>query len=374
MRIVIVGAGIGGLATAVALRRVGLEPIVLERAPILHELGAGLSLWSNALRALRALCAESQVLAASSVVDRMETRRPDGRLIATTHLTSLVTEPGPAAVCIHRADLQQILFSLLPEGTVRSGAACLGRDGATALLAGGERIAGDVLIGADGLSSVIRATLHGSVPPRYAGYTCWRGICAHPADIPPQAALFVTARGSQFGAWPCRPGQLYWFLTRNAPPGTHPTKADALQFCAAWASPVPQIIEATPEASVLQNDILDRPPLPAWTRGPVTLLGDAAHPSTPNLGQGACQALEDAVVLADCLRRHAPADALAMYERLRRPRTTMVVKNSWQAGRLLQTEQPTLAALRDWFSGSRLGARLQQRMFRDLLDWHPPQL
>ena len=134
-------------------------------------------------------------------------------------------------------------------------------------------------------------------------------------------------------------------------------------------------IHATPENAIVQNDIVDRRPLKRWGRGRVTLLGDAAHASTPNLGQGACQAIEDAVTLADCVRVNSSIEqALRTYERLRIPRTTMIVNDSWRAGQLLQTEQPMIAAFRDWLSASAIGQSIQTRMFRKLLLHRVPKL
>jgi 2-polyprenyl-6-methoxyphenol hydroxylase-like FAD-dependent oxidoreductase len=153
------------------------------------------------------------------------------------------------------------------------------------------------------------------------------------------------------------------------------TKTAAIAVCCDWAAPVPEIIGSTPENVILQNDIIDRPPLRWWSHGAVTLLGDAAHPATPNLGQGACQALEDAVVLAHCLSETRPIEAsLCTYEAMRLPRTTEIVRNSWQTGMVLQLDSPALEWLRDWFIGTRVGARLEMRSFRSLLTYKLPRL
>jgi len=147
-------------------------------------------------------------------------------------------------------------------------------------------------------------------------------------------ALLTVGAGSQFGLWPCGAGQLYWFLTKNAPQGATQTKANVVALCRDWTAPIPDVIEGTPEDAILQNDIIDRSPLRWWGRGRVTLLGDAAHATTPNLGQGACMALEDAVILAHCISTVRPAEAaLREYERLRIPRTGAIVRDSWRAGR-----------------------------------------
>jgi len=242
-------------------------------------------------------------------------------------------------------------------------------------LENGEQIRADVFVGADGISSLIRDGLHGAEAPRYAGYTAWRGICEDKGLLPEQSALLVMGGGSQFGAVPCGAGRLYWSLTMNAPRGTTQSKKEVDSVCRDWAAPVPEIVAGTPQHAILQNDIIDRPPLQWWGRGMVTLLGDAAHPTTPNLGQGACQALEDAVILAHCLSEMRPIEvALRKYEVLRLPRTTEIVHNSWQTGKIIQLDSPALEQLRDWFMGTGISRRLEQRTFRSLLTYQLPRL
>lgn len=375
MRAVIIGAGIGGLATALALRRIGIECVVLEQVPTIREVGAGLSLWSNALVALRELGVEEKVIAAGSPFDTFLSRTSSGRPIAESSFADLAREADAPCVCIHRAELQRILFEQLDHTQVRTGARCIDFEDSTAILESGERIEADFLVGADGINSVIRRKLHGDEPPRYEGATCWRGICRASFLLPNRTSLLVLGPGTQFGAVPCGSGQVYWFLAKNAPRGTVQGKTEALAACRGWAAPVLDFIEATPEDAIVQNDIVDRKPLKSWGRGTVTLLGDAAHASTPNLGQGACQAIEDAVTLADAVRENPDIEAaLRNHERLRIPRTTAVVNDSWRAGQLLQTEQPMIAAFRDWFSASAIGQRLQTQMFRNLLLHRVPKL
>jgi 2-polyprenyl-6-methoxyphenol hydroxylase-like FAD-dependent oxidoreductase len=375
VRAVIIGGGIGGLAAAVALRRVGVGSVVVEQVPTIREVGAGLSLWSNAILALRELGVEGKVIASGSEFDTFASQTFSGHPIVDSSFADLATEAGAPCVCIHRAELQRILLAELDAPTVRTGVRCIDFEDSTAILETGERIEADFLIGADGINSVIRAQLHGNESPRYEGATCWRGICRASELLPARTSLLALGPGTQFGACPTGPGQVYWFLAKNAPRGTVQTKADALAACRGWAAPVLDFIQATPEEAIVQNDILDRKPLKLWGRGEVTLLGDAAHASTPNLGQGACQALEDAVTLADAVRTNPNVeDALRTYERLRIPRTTAIVNDSWRAGQLLQTEQQLIAAFRDWLSASAIGQRLQTQMFRKLLLHRVPKL
>lgn len=375
MRAVIIGGGIGGLAAAVALRKVGVDSVVVEQVATIREVGAGLSLWSNAVVALREIGVAEKVISSGSVFETFLSRSHSGRPTAVSSFADLAREAGAPCVCIHRAVLQRILFEELDPASVRTGARCIGFEDSVAILETGERIESDFLIGADGINSVIRRQLHGEEPPRYEGATCWRGICNASELLAGGTSLLVLGPGTQFGAVLCGQGLVYWFLAKNAPRGTVQSKTDALAACHGWAAPVLDFIHATPEEAILQNDIIDRKPLKRWGRGRVTLLGDAAHASTPNLGQGACQALEDAVTLADAVRGNRNIEpALRTYERLRIPRTTSIVNDSWRVGQLLQTERPTIAAFRDWFSASRIGKRIETRMFRKLLLHRVPTL
>jgi 2-polyprenyl-6-methoxyphenol hydroxylase-like FAD-dependent oxidoreductase len=358
---------------------VGIESTVVEQVPSIREVGAGLSLWSNAILALRELGTEGkiaeQVIASGSEFDTFSSQTSSGRPIAKSRFTDMAREAGAPCVCIHRAELQRILFAQLGPASVRTGARCVEFDNSTAILESGERIDADFLVGADGINSIIRAQLHGNEPARYEGATCWRGICYASQLLPARTSLLALGPGTQFGACPCGQGQVYWFLAKNAPRGTIRSKADALAACESWSTPVLDFVHATPEEAIIQNDILDRKPLKHWGRGRVTLLGDAAHAATPNLGQGACQAIEDAVTLAHAVRANPNIEAaLRTYERLRIPRTTAIINDSWRAGQLLQTEQPLIAAFRDWFSASSIGQRIQTQMFRKLLLHRVPEL
>lgn len=357
------------------LRKVGIESVVLERTPAIREAGAGLSLWSNAVIALRELRVEQKVLAAASIVERSTTQTAKGHRISVNDFASMAREAGAHSICVHRGVLQRILLDELPPEWVRTGAHCAGFDDSTAILENGERVEGDFLIGADGISSMIRAGLFGAQSPRYAGYYCWRGIRPDNGILADRSSLLVMSSGAQFGVWPCGKGRLYWFLTKNGLAGGAHPKAEALELCRNWGAPVPEILEGTPEEAILHNDIVDRPPLRWHGRGRVVLLGDAAHATTPNLGQGGCQALEDAVTLAHCVGTIQPLDAaLREYERLRIPRTLGVVRESWRSGRVLQAEQPMAVSFRNWFIGTAAGGRLGARVLRRLLTYKVPKL
>ncbi len=378
MRAVIIGAGIGGLAAAVALRRVGVPSLMVERADSIREIGAGLSLWSNAVNALRELGVESQVMNSASIIQRNSVRTPAGRLLATTDFADLSRNAGAPCICVHRAVLQRLLLEELPPASVMTGARCVGFNESAAILDDGQQIKADFLVGADGISSVIRAALHAPEPPRYAGYTCWRGMLRSEGVLPFGSAwLLVAGAGSQFGLW-ASVGRDIALLVPDTKRAARRAGGEIGRFnpgSAIGQTPIPGIVEATPEDAIVQHDIVDRPPLRHWGRGHITLLGDAAHATTPNLGQGACMALEDAVVLAHCIATHYIANvrpiesALREYERrCAFPRTAAIVRESWQTGRVLQLDRPALESVRDRFIASSLGRHLGMRTFTKLTD------
>ena len=207
---------------------------------------------------------------------------------------------------------------------------------------------GDVLIGADGLNSVVRAAVHGPAPPRYAGCTAWRAVV--PFDTSRVLAGETWGSGNVFGLVPISGSRVYWYAAMNVPEGGRSPrpKAELKAVFGRWHAPIGDLIEAADEGSILRNDIYDRPVLKTWGRGRLTLVGDAAHPMTPFMGQGACQALEDAVALGRCLSSGGDVvAALRDYERQRIPRANAFVTRSRLAGRIARVSNPVLAAIRN---------------------------
>jgi 2-polyprenyl-6-methoxyphenol hydroxylase-like FAD-dependent oxidoreductase len=207
-----------------------------------------------------------------------------------------------------------------------------------ARFADGTSARGACLIGADGIHSAVRAQVLGPEPPRYAGYTCCRGIVAYQSGwFPPGWFVQGLGDGARYGLTHTGRDRVYWWATFNAPEGSTDApggrKRELLDRYAGWAPPIGAVLAATDEAAILRNDIVDRPSVAPWGVGPVTLLGDAAHPMTPNMAQGACQAVEDAIVLANCLAAAGAAEpALRAYEARRQERTALVVAQSWLIG------------------------------------------
>ncbi|MFC6010438.1 FAD-dependent monooxygenase [Nocardia lasii] len=359
---IVVGAGIGGLTATAALRRAGIDVVLCERGPELRAAGFGLSVQSNAINALRTLGLglDEELLAAGAQATSFTFRYPDGSLIRRVDLTEVDAGLGAPSVPLARKDLHDALLAACgPDLHVELGAEAVGftetADQVTVEFADGRTLSADVLIGADGINSAIRAQLHGAQPPRPGNFVCWLALVpfAHPT-IETGASIHYWGRGMRFGIHDIGHGNVYWWATMtttaeraaNWPHG----KADLASRFADWAPEIVEIIDATPESDILALPAQDRPALTSWGRGRVTLLGDAAHPMLPSLGQGANSAIEDAVVLGHSLVGHAdPVSALRGYEQRRIPRTTMLVDGSRKLGRLEQTRSRALVAVRNAF-------------------------
>lgn len=357
-RVIIVGGGIGGLCAAISLRRIGLDVAVYEQAEELRAVGAGITIWANAIKALRKLGVADEVVSGGAKIERGELRTASGRVLSRSHPGELEQRFGEPTIAIHRADLHDILLGALPPGTVQLNAKCVrfeeDEEGVSASFSNGQTDRAQLLVGADGIHSVVREQLFPEVKLRYSGYTTWRGI----VETRDEAALGTTSEawgcGQRFGIVRVDRERVYWFSTANVGAGLKLSPAESksylLEHFKDWHHPVRQLIESTPAGHILHNDIYDIAPMKKWCRGRVALLGDSAHPTTPNMGQGACMAIESSLALARCLRQgHELAESLRRYERERMPRTAWITKQSWRIGRIGQFENRMLCTLRDLF-------------------------
>jgi 2-polyprenyl-6-methoxyphenol hydroxylase-like FAD-dependent oxidoreductase len=372
VRVLVVGGGIGGLTAGIALRRAGIDVVVYERAATLEAVGAGLVLAPNALAALARIGLEEAVRSRGAEGARLTIRTARGRVLLRNELHP----PGLTMVGIHRAALQEALVTALDPEALGLGAELTGfeeSDGSiVAHFADRSEAQVDVLVGADGIRSLVRARLLHDGAPRYAGYAGWRAVAEPPAGlVPPGTFSESWGRGIRFGIVDVGGGRVYWFVSQNAREGDWErsgVKEEFLFRLRGWHEPVEALVAATDEAAISGLGIYDRPPAKRWGAGRATLLGDAAHPMTPNVGQGACQAIEDAVVLAACLSEGGdPAAALRRYEARRIPRTSAIVRRSWQLGRLAQAPGPPLTWLRDAIVRA-TPERVQRAQQRRLLD------
>ncbi len=354
-RVIVVGGGIGGLSAAIALRQRGCEVQVIEQAEEIRPLGAGLSLWSNAMQCLQKLGLAERLLAQGSIIARVGVHRWDGRRQTEFAVAQVAARFGAPSMCALRSDLQRALLDALPADAVQ-----LNRklesfdqtaDRVQVRLIDGSILSADMLVGADGLHSTVRRQLFDDGNPQYQGYGGVLGVA--PLNlVQADMSLVYIGPGSRIGILPCGPGRVYWFYCSNRKeplPDVAPAhKQILLDRLQGWAPLAVQAVENTPEGAMMELSFRDRSPRREWSVGRVTLLGDAAHPMTPILGQGACQALEDGLALAWAIQRYPTIpEALAAYERARIPRTTRVVNTARRLGRVAQWENRWLCRLRN---------------------------
>lgn len=354
LRIIVAGGGIGGLTAATACSQRGHGVQVLERTPELRPVGAGITVQINAMRVMARLGLAEKVAAAGQIMRWARICNWDGAALSKMELAELSEELGAPCVAIHRAALHSVLLEATGPERVRLGAEVKhfseGENGVSVELASGEKLEADLLVGADGLHSAVRAQLHGAAEPTYAGYTSWRGICDNDGIVPPDLTTESWGKARRFGLVPIGGGKLYWFASADAPPNERDVdvKTELLARFGGWHREIPTALKATRAENILRTDISDRPVLERWGEGRVTLLGDAAHPMTPNAGQGACMAIEDGLVLANSLSEKAdPAAALRLYEDRRRERTAATVELARRFGKMGQLSNGFARAVRN---------------------------
>ncbi|MFJ3905986.1 FAD-dependent monooxygenase [Streptomyces sp. NPDC090025] len=383
---VVVGAGVGGLTAAVALVRRGWRVTVCERAVEAPVTGAGIGLAPNALRALRAVEVDVTRVTGGAVPDTMGVRRADGRWLVRTSTADLAARYGMPPIAVPRPALTVALTGALPGGVLRYGTAVTRVDGAGARAVvhteGGEELAADLVVAADGIHSPLRrAYFPGHPGLRHLGETAWRALVEAP-DVPVPAMSETWGRGERFGVTPLSDGRSYLYATATLPPGgagAGDPRAELRRRFGSWHDPIPALldrIDRLAEADVLRHDLYElAAPLPRLHQGRIAWLGDAAHAMAPNLGQGGCQAVEDAVVLAHLLPRgdtpacgagDVPA-ALAAYTAARRDRTDAVRVRARRVGALGQLRHPLAVAARD-LAVRATPVRLALRGMDDLFD------
>jgi 2-polyprenyl-6-methoxyphenol hydroxylase-like FAD-dependent oxidoreductase len=369
MRVIVVGGGIGGLSAAIGLRRTGHEVVVLEQAPRINPVGAGITLFANAMNALDRLGVGEAVAARGAAATRSAILTWDGR-----ELTRVPPDLLQGTIAVHRADLQAELAAA--AGEVRLGVEITAveqrDDGVVARGVDGSEERGDLLVGADGLSSVVRRAVADS-PIRYAGYTAWRGVS--PVPVEPGRLTESWGVGERFGLVDIGRARTYWFATKNAPEGESDEPqgrhAEIVRRFSGWHEPIAPVAEAADEAAILRNDVYYLEALPRWSDGRVVLVGDAAHATTPGVGQGAAQAIEDAVVLTDRLTGSDDLGAaLAEYEAIRRPRAEAALKVSRRADKTAQLASPLGWRLRNAIV-RRLPERVQRRQLEPIVRYKP---
>jgi 2-polyprenyl-6-methoxyphenol hydroxylase-like FAD-dependent oxidoreductase len=380
---VVVGAGIGGLAAAAGLCAAGWEVTACERAASIEPIGAGLALAPNGLRALDAIGA-GDALRKLAVPQEPGIRRGDGRWLVRSASGRMISDRfGDPVILLPRAAVVDALTARVPAGVLSLATEVtsveLGGKAAARVATTAGELEADLVVAADGIGSATRTTLFPGHPGvRYAGITAWRVLTGPVAGPVPMAESW--GRATVFGVMPLADGRVYCYATAPAQPGARAGDelAELVRRFGTWHDPIPRLLAEAEAQNVLRHDVAElAAPLPSFHLGRAALLGDAAHPMTPNLGQGACQALEDAVVLSRLAAGTAPdavTGMLARYTAARLARTTDVVRWSRRAAAMSTWSAPAAVAFRDtvtWLTGS-LAERALLRALAPVYGWQPP--
>ena len=383
-RAVVIGGGIGGLAATAGLCSAGWDVTVCERSASLEPVGAALGLAPNGLRALDAIGAGAS-LRALAVPQELGIRRPDGRwLVRSTTGRMIVDRFGDPIILLPRAAVIDALAARIPGGVLSLGTEVTsvepGGEAAARVVTTAGELEADLVVAADGIGSATRPVLFPGHPGlRYAGFTTWRLLVGPVTGQVPMAESW--GRGTVFGVMPLSDGRVYCYAAAPAAPGAHSgdESAELARLFGTWHEPIPQLLAIARPQDVLRHDVAElAAPLPSFHHGRTALLGDAAHPMTPNLGQGACQALEDAVVLsrlAAGAEAEAVAGVLAAYTAARLPRTADVVRWSRRAGTMATWTSPPAVAFRNTVFRvmGKLAPGAALRGLAPIYGWQPPK-
>lgn len=346
MKIAIIGGGIGGLTTAIALQSKGFTDItVYEAAPEIRAVGAGILIASNAMTIFQRLGISEQIKSEGNILDFVSLANHHGEILSKVDFSKIIKRYGNGTVSIHRGRLQQVLLKNASKTTVLVGKRLKNikntEGGKTQLnFEDNSTAEADIIIGADGIHSAVRKHLFGETPLRYSGQTCWRGIAKMQTENPKAS---VEMWGTQAGVRACvnqvNETEVYWYITEKHTAGmklsVEETKPYLLNLVSEFNSPIQKAIQLTENQDILHNDLSDFKPINQWYKDNIVLVGDAAHATTPNLGQGACQAIEDALCLANCLKETPSVkEAFSRFQNDRMKKVKFVVSTSFQIGQL----------------------------------------
>lgn len=353
MKITILGAGIGGLCAAIALENNGFKVQIMESAEAFKPVGAGIALSPNAVNALEVLGIKDSILASALPYKSGAMLQVNGKTISAMNLGKIISRAGGAFVSLHRHELHAALAARLTSTQVHFQKRCIKIEQKETNIrlwfSDGTEETTDILIAADGIHSVVRKYFLPESSERYSGQTCWRGVCKRGA-IEIDGVSETWGKGIRFGKVPLKDDRIYWFAVLDAPAEHHKnmSKRDLIKLFQDFHEPVPRIIEQTAEADIFQSDLNDLLPISQFAFGNVLLLGDAAHATTPNMGQGACMAIEDAAMLNILLKENKNfQEVFAEFGKRRIERTTKIVNMSYRFGKLSQSKNPMVIWLRN---------------------------
>ncbi|SFJ73325.1 FAD-dependent monooxygenase [Myroides guanonis] len=351
-QIIIIGAGIAGLTAAISLKKLGYKIVVYESSTTIKGIGAGLGLASNALKALQFLGLDQGISSIGTKVTASHIRDSRGRTVAIADAT-LVSEEDNQNFAVHRKDLHQYLYEQLEKSEVIPNKKLVNftqsKEEVFVEFEDGTSDTADYLIATDGVGSTVRQQLLPNSKPRYAGYTCWRAIIKNPG-LKLTDSSETWGKEGRFGYVALPNNLIYWYACIN----THKhevrnyTVKDLCKNFQNYYHPIPKILSDTLDKDLLQNDIVDIKPIHQFYFERILLMGDAAHATTPNMGQGACMALEDVAVLINELKQTTDVEnAFQNFEKKRLKRTRFIINTSRKMGIVAQLENPILISIRN---------------------------
>jgi FAD-dependent urate hydroxylase len=359
LKVIIIGAGMGGLTAGIALRQAGYQVELYDRVSELRPAGAGISLWSNGVKVLNRLGLGPALARVGGQMNRMAYYNPAGETLTDFSLQPLIDRVGQRPYPITRTDLQELLLNGLGREYVQLNAQCVAVEATetavTAIFADGRKATGDLLIGADGTRSQVRQYVLGEPTTRqYVGYVNWNGLVPISPDLAPADswAIYV-GEHKRVSLMPVGGDRFYFFFDVPLPIDIAAESADYREelsgYFKGWAAPVQTLIQRLDPKTTNRIPIHDIVPLPTLARGRVALLGDAGHSTAPDLGQGGCQAVEDAWVLANCLMTTniSVEDALQRYDQARCDRVADVVRKARKRSDMTHGKDP--AKTQQWY-------------------------
>lgn len=344
MKYTIIGGGIAGLTTALAFEKKGIDYQVFEKTPALKEVGAGIWLAPNALQVLEILGILEEVKSQGNSIDRITLGKSDLSALSDTPQDKVKDTFGYSTIAIHRAKLQQILFDQIPDHKKRLGK---GFQSFEKLSNGKIKITfedqsttiTDFLIGADGINSKVRQQLFPESQIRFTGQTCWRGVANFELDKAFQhRGMELWGNQIRFGMSRILKGKVYWFAVAldraNQKDDPNMVQEKLLGMYKDFHPLINQIIVATPKDKIMRNDITDLRPMKKWSDGNIGLIGDAGHATTPNMGQGGGQAIEDAYYLGLLTNPSSEEHAFDLFYKKRKKKVQAIVNQSWTTGKV----------------------------------------
>lgn len=359
LKVIVIGAGIGGLTAGIALSQVGYDVEIYDRVSELRPVGAGISLWSNGVKILNRLGLGAEIAAIGGEMNQMQYRTKTGELLNDIDLMPLILQVGQRPYPVARRDLQHLLLKAFP-GDVQLNHRCLDVEedatGVTAIFENGHHARGDVVIAADGIRSTLRTyVLDQPVMPKYGGYINWNGLVASSEDLAPEKTWMIYVGNNQRASMmPVADHRLYFFfdvpLPSDTPAYPEQYRSELKGYFQGWADPVQRLIDGLDPQETARPVIHDVGPLKRFVRGRVALLGDSAHATCPDLGQGGCQAMEDGWVLTNYLISTTVSveDALQRYEAERMTRANAVVEKARRRAEQIHGKEP--AVTQAWYS------------------------